>query len=225
MKTKTFSIAIAASAISSLVTNGAIVVSYADQTPAYTVSSTDLVNGLTPAFSQGDFALEPENFTGGITKINDGAFVGRSAPNLATVGQTGGGRTPGSTLVYNFASAVDVASMVLYFGWGDGGRDDVPVVNIYTKSSVYATDLGSYTLLASTVMRAPSAGGNFSQVTISDVNGAIASNVRSVYFQFGAAENGFVGLGEIDVVQAIPEPAATLLGGLGVLALLRRRRA
>ena len=44
-------------------------------------------------------------------------------------------------------------------------------------------------------------------------------------FEFGSRwqQNGYVGYKEIDV-QVIPEPSAALLGGLGMLFLLRRRR-
>jgi hypothetical protein len=86
---------------------------------------------------------------------------------------------------------------------------------------------GGFTLLASTVNTAPGGGSNILASIGSDNANPLASNVRSLYIQFGAAENGWVGLREIDVtgVASVPEPAAALLSGLGVLALLRRRRA
>lgn len=55
------------------------------------------------------------------------------------------------------------------------------------------------------------------------------TNVRfSSITNFGADGTGnsnIVGLNEVRFVNAVPEPSAALLGGLGVLALLRRRRA
>ncbi|TAE91389.1 MAG: PEP-CTERM sorting domain-containing protein [Verrucomicrobia bacterium] len=55
------------------------------------------------------------------------------------------------------------------------------------------------------------------------------TNVRfSSITNFGADGTGnsnIVGMNEVRFVNAVPEPSAALLGGLGVLALLRRRRA
>jgi hypothetical protein len=57
-----------------------------------------------------------------------------------------------------------------------------------------------------------------------NLDGGLSANT---YITFGTADNGPTGgRGAIDnlVVQTIPEPSAALLGGLGLLALLRRKR-
>jgi hypothetical protein len=57
-----------------------------------------------------------------------------------------------------------------------------------------------------------------------DLTGGLSANT---YITFGTADNGAGGgRGAIDnlVVQTIPEPSAALLAGLGLLALLRRKR-
>ena len=51
----------------------------------------------------------------------------------------------------------------------------------------------------------------------------LASGITGLRFNFLGQQNGYVGYKEIDV-QVIPEPSAALIGGLGMLALLRRRR-
>lgn len=52
--------------------------------------------------------------------------------------------------------------------------------------------------------------------------------VRHVRFEptatFGNTSSGYVGLAEVQFFAAVPEPSAALLGGIGFLALLRRRR-
>lgn len=228
-KLRLLSIVAAAASISTLASQAALVVTYASQAVAYTVSSTDLINGLVPVFTEAGIAgpgFTQEGTT--LEAINNGALTTGNA-NFASAG----GQDGGKTLVYDLAGSSDVSSITLYFGWADGGRDNAAGFSIYTKSSVFASDLGSYTLLATSDQTAPSNGGYFSQVKISDVGGNIASGVRSIYVSFGpgydvptGAENGWTGLGEIDVIAAaVPEPSAALLGGLGVLALLRRRRA
>lgn len=52
------------------------------------------------------------------------------------------------------------------------------------------------------------------------------SQQSSAFFTFNVIQWGGFGLGVIDnlSVTAVPEPSATLLGGLGILGLLRRRR-
>jgi hypothetical protein len=55
---------------------------------------------------------------------------------------------------------------------------------------------------------------------------ALATGVAAIRISFVNVQNGAIGMSEIDILgTAIPEPSsAALLGGLGMLALLRRRR-
>jgi autotransporter-associated beta strand protein len=72
-----------------------------------------------------------------------------------------------------------------------------------------ALDLDTpYTLIATTQTFSASDIGNFGSG-----NAAVVGTGRQAYFQSGSLQ-----------VVVIPEPAVTLLGGLGLLALLRRRR-
>lgn len=221
---KLLSIVVAVASVSTLASQAALVVSYDSQAAAYPVSSTDLINGLTPALIQaGDYnSFTNEGCT--VAAINNGALVprGDGAENFAAAGSVNGGKG----IVYDLAASSDVSSITLYFGWSDNGRDNAAPFSVYTKSSVYAVDLGSYTLLTTSPETTPSNGGYFSRVTISDNAGNLASSVRSLYFSFGNPENQWTGLGEIDVIAAaaVPEPSAALFGGLGALVLLRRRR-
>lgn len=83
------------------------------------------------------------------------------------------------------------------------------------------------TLLASLVPVNPAA----TVISAQSFNVTLTSNtVGNLYVQFNAADDGSSGgfqQARLDnvLVTAVPEPAATLLGALGVLGLLRRRRA
>jgi hypothetical protein len=62
---------------------------------------------------------------------------------------------------------------------------------------------------------------------ITGSSGILATNVRSLRFQFGGdLVAGFAGYREIDVIgiASVPEPSAALLTLLSTAALLRRRR-
>lgn len=209
-KLRLFPIVVAAASVSTMASQAALVVAYESQAAAYTVSSSDLINGLTPALTvPGEYnTFTQEGCTVG--SINNGALVprGDGAENYAAVGSVNGG----AGIVYDLAASSDVSSITLYFGWNDGGRDNAAPVSIFAKSSVYASDLGSYSFLAATVETEPSAGGYFSRVTISDDAGNLASSVRSLYFSFGNPENQWTGLGEIDVIAAAP-PVTVITSG------------
>jgi hypothetical protein len=229
----------------------AVVVSYIDTSNSPTVSNTDLVNGLTPvvvgtaSLYTGNQNWNNEGLTGA-SAVNDGlnpigASVGMNPGNS----RTNTGNAGGIDIIWNFSSAQSIDAINLYFGWTDGGRDNVPVLNIYTSTTAYvltdgpnpdgqmstgAVDAGiaangNFTLLATTVNTAPSSGSNIMASITSD-SGPLASNVRSIYVQFGAAENGWVGNREIDVIAAVPEPTsfALLVGSLTSLMVARRRR-
>ena len=210
--------------VSSSALQAALVVANSNQADPYTVSNTDLINGLAPVFSAGNYFAFGEG--GGTSPITNGLLTKTPTTAYGTVGTSQGG----TALVYDLAADSNITSLDLYFGWVDGGRDAVPVFSIFTKSTVYANDLGSYTLLYTNPTQiAPSANGNVSRVNLTDGNGTVASGVRSLYFAFGEAENNFVGLGEIDVVgAAVPEPSTAVMLGLGALggaAMFRRRKA
>ena len=89
-----------------------------------------------------------------------------------------------------------------------------------------SADNVTFTQVGTTVTLKTSAAAN----ETADVVALPASNVRYVRFNILTAGSGnaveYVGLNEVRFggVLAVPEPSAALLGGLGMLALLRRRR-
>jgi hypothetical protein len=190
----------------------------------YTVSGTDLINGLTASAQAGNFTQEG---TGGTPVLTNGAFpspISRDAggpfqfPAFAT-----GGNNGGTSVTYTLPTASNVTSIVVYGGWQDGGRDE----QNYTVS--YSTPLAPGTFLPITTVgfNPPDPGGlpQVTRVTLTDNAGNLASNVQALRFDFGNTENGYSGYAEIDVIGApVPEPTSLGLLALGALGLLSRRR-
>jgi len=203
--------------LATCVASAAVVVSSSFQTGTHTyvVSSTDLINGLTPTSSSGNFSTDGTN---GTEVLTNGAF-----PTSGGAGRfTAGGNAQGTSVTYTLPTAASIASIDVYGGWADGGRDQ------QSFSVLYATSIDPTTFLPlATVNFEPTptpSGVVATQSIISeDVTGILATDVIALKFNFNTTINGWSGYAEFDV-NAVPEPSAALLGGLGLLGLLIRRR-
>lgn len=193
----------------------------------YVVSSTDLINGLAPTASAGTFNQED---TGGLPVLTNGVFAspivregGAFKPSFAT-----GGNNGGTSVTYTLTTPADIASIDVFGGWGDWQRDR----QTFSVSYSVASDPGTFITLTTTGVDynpTPTFGDAQTPVavrtTISEsTTGPLAANVAAIRFDFGTAENGYTGYAEIDVNAVVPEPSVALLGALGVLGLLGRRR-
>lgn len=190
----------------------------------YMVSSTDLINGLTPTASTGTFTNES---SGGLPTLTNGSF-----PSPITRGAAGGfnrsgfatgGNSGGTSVTYTLASASDIGMINVYGGWQDQGRDQQSYTVLYALAATPTvfTTLQIVTFNPTGVGAFPVA----TRTTISqdDGIGILAANVIALRFDFNTTENGFSGYSEIDVL-AVPEPSTALLGCLGLLGLAFRRR-
>ena len=195
-----------------------------------TISTTDLLAGVTPATSG--------TYAGDSNGINDGVSVASSL--TATGGNiylsTNGNVTmtfdlTGSVTGYNITSIDSIA------GWNTNAQHHAAQ---FYEVLVSAVGSAAYTSLNLT--GGATSGGKVSydpfgsgqgatKVTITDdSSGIIASGVDSIRFilthQADGLDNDTV-YHEIDVfgaATAVPEPSVALLGGLGLIALMRRRR-
>lgn len=187
----------------------------------YVPSSADLLNGLTPSAEAGTFTLET---AGGTPVLTDGAFPSPilGLPNFQFGAFATGGNGGGTSVTYTLALARDIASINVFGGWQDAGRDQ------QSYSIFYSTAVAPGTFLPLTTVDFNPPATTFPQVTrvtITDTTGTLAANVQALRFDFGATENGYSGYAEIDAF-AVPEPgsAAIVVAGLSMVGALRRRR-
>lgn len=191
------------------------------QGPAFAVSSTDLLQTSVASVNDGIHYNSGYN-TPGYTQANlrDGVSSGGTVIGKADNPDYGQGGTVTFTLdLTTHAFGYDITDINTYTNHPDGGRDGQKYTVSYSLvgSSDFIT-IGSVDYLMGD-NGTPGSG----KVAIS---GIAISGVDAIRFDFADQENAGSNYSEIDVIgtASIPEPSAALLGGLGMLALLRRRR-
>ncbi len=197
-------------------------------TPTFVVSSTDLINGKLPVSSAGTFTLDG---AGGLPVLTNGVYgpippaSSATHASFATVGGTAGA---GTFVVYNLganALGYSLSQISVYGGWSDSTRDEQRfTVSYATVGSAAFTNL--YTVVYNP---SNSSGQSATSVTLTENTlPYLVTGVDRVRFDFSPlAENGYVGVAEIDIIgvpTVVPEPGTVALGGLGIVALLARRR-
>lgn len=186
----------------------------------FTVSTTDLADT-----SQGGSTsfTGTANYSSSAAKVIDGLiYNGRGTEYTEDT------LTPsvGNTLTLNlatFALGWDISSIVVLTGVGNsqsGRSDHSYTIALSTDGTTFGTpfiDVNNNTV-----------GGEVRMTIADNTSVPLGTGIKAVRFVFdnatGLSENMYR---EIDVlgVASVPEPSGALLGGLGVLLLLRRRRA
>ncbi len=168
-------------------------------TPSWTAETPNLIAGMSPSFSAGNFGLES---SGGISKLTDGT--------IGTSGTIGGfatcGANAGNTLIYaltNSLNGSDVTNIVVYSGWGDAGRHGQYYDLSYSTVSAPTTWIPITTVF---YLPGSSSGASANQVTITGTNGTLlASAAGNIKLDFGSPpnagsfNNGYQGYSEIIV--------------------------
>jgi hypothetical protein len=184
-------------------------------TPTWTPESQDLITGLAPTTANGNFNQE----TSGGTPVLTDAMIGQSGTvsTFATCGSSGG-----SLLTYTLTNTVngsDVTNIVVYSGWGDGGRDG----QYYDVS--YSTIAAPTTFIpVTTVYYNPqgTSGASANRVSFAMSDGSpLASGVANLRFSFNKTgfnngfDNNYCGISEIIVqgrdTAAPPPPPSPVL--------------
>ncbi len=187
-------------------------------------SSTDLLNGMAPSASNGNFQEELSTGTPALTDGTVATFYGDgTAASLHTAYATGHN---GDSVTYALGGAFNLSSVVIFGGWNDGGRD-AQHYDLLTSS-----DGAAFSPLASIDVNPGVQGTDVTPISTrvafaEDALAHLATGVTHLRLNFLAVENGYTGYTEIDVFGSpVPEPATTALasfGLLGALALRRRR--
>ena len=113
-------------------------------------SSTDLLHGLSAISSLGDFQKEG---SAGLSALTDGSVqtyyhtthLNDAVDYLTTHSAyaTGDDGSAGQEAVYDFGATIDLAEIVIYGGWNDGGRDQQNVDVLVSADNVIFTSLGA----------------------------------------------------------------------------------
>lgn len=185
-------------------------------------SSTDLLNGLLPSVSNGNFQEETSAGTAALTNGSVATFYGNQmASSDHTAYATGHN---GDSVTYALGGASNLSSIVIYGGWNDGGRD-AQHYDVLTS-----TDGTTFNLLKTIDVNPGIQGTDTTPVSnrvafTEDALPNLATGVTHVRVNFLAVENGYTGYTEIDVFGSpVPEPAAAALASLSALGALTLRR-
>jgi hypothetical protein len=194
--------------------------------PAGGPSSTDILHGVLPSDSAGNFQLET---SAGLVALTDGSvatFYGNQMAdsNHSAYATAGNGGGSGQYVVYPLGGPYNLSSIVVYGGWNDAGRDaqhyDVltstngttftPLTTIDINPGVQGTDI---TPVSNRVA--------FSENALPN----LATGVTHIRLNFLTVENGYTGYSEIDVFgRLVPEPASAALLAAGLVTVLALRR-
>jgi hypothetical protein len=184
-------------------------------TPTWTMETPSLIAGLAPLTATGNFTQEG---SAGTPALTDGVTgVSGNVSYFATCGSGGGG-----TLIYaltNVVNGSDVTNIVVYSGWGDGGRDGQYYALSYSTIAAPTT----YNPIT-TIFYNPAgvSGAPANRVSIGMNNGSsLASGVANLKFDFSSPpsanqfDNGYQGYSEIIVqgqdTAAPPPPPSPFL--------------
>jgi hypothetical protein len=187
-------------------------------TPSWTLEAPNLIGGLAPSTASGNFTLEA---SGGTPVLTDGA-IGTSG-TVATFATCGSGSGSGNTLIYtltNVVNGTEVTNIVVYSGWGDGGRDGQYYIVSYSTISAPTTYIPIGTVYLN---QTGTSGAVANRVAIAMNNGSpLGSAVGNLRFQFsappsaGSFDNGYQGVSEIvvqgyDSTAPVPPPSPYLI--------------
>lgn len=198
-----------------------------------------LTNHLASATRTGSFYREDSGYTVDLARLGDGDL----GP-AGTEGLGGDGRytvMPGTAVIqFNFDAAYDLTRIRSYASWDDGRSGQSYTVKYATAAdpfnfvTLYAlTPFNNaesifplredYDWQTDQIIMVPDTSVSSTMVELSSSSGFLATDVVSLQFVFSGYQNGGTAFREIQVT-AVPEPSSALVGCLGALLLVRRRR-
>lgn len=182
--------------------------SYAPVFSAGGPSGSDILEGKIPLLSNGDFFLTGSRGPSALTDGSVSTFYGAGLNEDIHAAYLSAG--DGNSITYALGGVYDITSIVVYGGWGDGGRD----AQHYELQ--YSTDGGrNYTALSAVDVNPGEQGVDVTPVSTrvaftEDTLPNLAEDVTTLRVSFLAVENLWTGYTEIDVfgsLESIPGDA------------------
>jgi hypothetical protein len=167
-------------------------------TPTWTLAPGSLIAGQLPSSESGNFENEDCQGVNYLTSGSAGKY-GDDDLGLASIGPSGG--TAITYTLTGSATGYDLNEIVLFGGWGDTGRDENQFQVSYSTASNPSTFV-PLTTPQTTFDYNP--GGTalpnaIRQTVTSATASPLAQKVAAVQFTFPSEENGWCGLGQIQL--------------------------
>jgi hypothetical protein len=163
-------------------------------------SSTDILNGLLPSASVGNFTRENSTGVAALTNGSVSTFYGnQTAESVHAAYATG---AVNESVTYALSGIYNLSSIVVYGGWNDAGRDQQHY-NILTSTNAGST----FDFLGTIDINPGVQGTHVTPVSnrvafTEDSLPNLATGVTHVRLEFLGVENGYTGYTEIDVFGA-----------------------
>jgi autotransporter-associated beta strand protein len=200
------------------------------------LSATNTYTGATTISGTGKLIVNGNISTSVLTTVQTGATLGGSGTVGALTIDSGGffspGNSPGIETVngaYTQNGTLQVEIEGLTAGNGTGFHDQVIVNGTVTLNGLLSLTTFSGTYAANDLIfillndNADAVSGTFTGLAQGDVAATHGGFDWLISYTGNSAGSAFTGGNDV-VLMAVPEPHAALLGGLGTLLLLRRRR-
>jgi MYXO-CTERM domain-containing protein len=193
-----------------------------------TGATDDIKNGGFESGSTGNYpnytvVTDWVNFGGGTGVIAAGNDRERTGAYGGSVAVTLGGASHPAVNTSHTIAAGDLLNLTFYHGRAeDWDAADTIGVFLYSTAGVIWT-----TTVSPTKTSVVNNAANFDLFTANNIPVPLANIGQTLFLRFesNATLNEYAAVDDITLtVSPIPEPSAALLGGLGLLALLRRRR-
>jgi MYXO-CTERM domain-containing protein len=144
--------------------------------------------------------------------------VGFTADNVNTVGLQSATNLAAPWVLWRAAGADDAGSAIRAFlGTNTANSQTI-------DPELFPTGTQTLTIVLDTTADQWSAEWFLGNTSIGEAAFAVDTNPTINYVGFGRNDGAGIDLSSFSLTEAVPEPSAALLGGLGLLALLRRRR-
>jgi hypothetical protein len=174
-------------------------------TPSWALAPGSVIYGQVPSSTNGNFNLETFGAGRNVNSLTAGDTLTISQPSgITSTNYVTGGNAAGASVTYaltNVSSGgYNLTNITVYGGWFNSDRDQQAYTIYYSKITAPATFLLLGTVNYNPV-NALTTVPSLTRVALTPANGALATNVAAVKFDFTSptSENGYCGYAEIQL--------------------------